>query len=141
PIKAMTISTAVMVSGILAIAVSRCRMKSSVPDFAEPWPRTRPSGVRMFEGGGLMAWISSPQSSHQVSADHPQNDRQQDRSDQMGARQPLPLGRAEAPAGIPYKVPHPAKHVMDQGPGVAEQNNPADEARSRRLKRCVGGRT
>src|SRR5262245_33658556 len=109
----MTIRTAAIVSGMLAIAVSRCRMTSSVPDFAEPKPRTRPSGVRMLDGRALMAWISSPQPPHQVPADHPQNDRQQDRPGQIGAQQPLSLDRAEAPARIPYQVPHPAEHVMD----------------------------
>src|SRR5215470_2759422 len=108
----MTIRIAAMVSGMLAIAVSRCRMKSSVPDLAEPKPRTRPSGVRMFVGRALMTGHSSPQSSHQVSADDPQDDRQDDRSDPAGTQHEFALGGAEAPAGVPDQVAHAAQHVV-----------------------------
>ena len=40
--------TKAMLSGTLATAVRRWRQKCSVPDLAEPRPRTRASGVLIF---------------------------------------------------------------------------------------------
>src|SRR5580704_7768264 len=109
PMRDVTIRTAAIVSGILAIAVRRWWMKCQVPDFAEPRPRARPSAVRMFMG-------SSSQPAHQPSADDPQDDRQHDGPDQVGARKPFAFGWPEARPGVPDQMPHSAKHVMDQRP-------------------------
>ena len=46
----------------------------------------------------------------------------------VGAREPFALARAEAAAGVPDQMADAAEHVVDQRPGVAEQDQPADEA-------------
>src|SRR5215470_3990275 len=121
------------VSGTSATDVSRCHQKCSVPDFAGPRPRTRPSGVRI-----VMTTSSSLTAHHQV-ADDPQQQGEHDRSEQRGARQPFALVGAEAIAQIPDQVANPAKHVMDERPGVAKQQEPTNQAADKILECRVGG--
>ena len=44
----------------------------------------------------------------------------------LAADQPFALARPEAAAGIPDQMADAAQHVVDQRPGVAEQDQPAD---------------
>src|SRR5207253_2764727 len=80
----------------------------------------------------------SARSSHEQIADDPDHDGQADRADQARYREPLALVRTEAVAGIPDEVPDAAQHVMHQCPGIAEQDDPAEERAHERADAGIG---
>src|SRR5262249_61831450 len=104
-----------MVSGMPAIAVIRCSQNSSVPVLAEPSPRTRPNGVRMF-------MAKAPSAHPGEEEDHPQEDRAGDRADDIGEDQPFTLIVVDPDAEIPDEVAHAAEQVMQRRPGEADQD-------------------
>src|ERR1700722_10583490 len=108
-----------MVSGMLAIAVKRCSQKSSVPLLAEPKPRTRPSGVRML-------MFKDPSTHPRQRQDCPQQDGRGDRADDVGAHQPFALVVFQPIAEVPDQIAKPAKQVVEECPGEAEQDEQAD---------------
>src|ERR1700746_4057353 len=116
-----------MVSGMLAIAVIRCSQNASVPVLAEPSPRTRPSGVRML-------MVEAPSSHAGNDQDRPQENSREDRADDVRPHQPLALSRLEAVAEVPDEIAQAADEMMQQRPGEAEQDQPADPARREALE-------
>ena len=70
-----------------------------------------------------------------IAREHGQDDRA---NDGRGGK-PLALLRAEAAAGIPDQVADAAERVMDQGPGVAEQDQPADQRAGKPFEARVAG--
>src|SRR5262245_46308004 len=98
PTSAITMMTPAIVSGTPATAVTRSRKKSAVTDLAVPDPRTIPSGVRM------VMTVSSPQTARDDVDEHPQQQRQRDRTEQVGAREPFAFRRTEAVAEVPDKM-------------------------------------
>src|ERR1700693_2083525 len=97
------------VSGMLAIAVMRCSQNASVPDFAEPRPRTRPSGVRM-----LMSIAPSSHAEHHE--DQPQQDDRRDRADDVGTHQPFALRRLPAVADGAHETGKGADQMTQSRP-------------------------
>src|SRR5262245_55773496 len=69
----------------------------------------------------------SSRASNEETADDPEQDGKPDRSDHRGQREPLALVWLEAMARIPDQVADAAQHVMDQRPGVAEQDESPEE--------------
>ena len=83
-----------------------------MPSCAEPRPRTRFSGV-------------ASRDSHQRTASpiDPEEDRQRDRADDVGERQPVARRLAEAVAGVPDEMAEAAEHMVDQRPAIAEEHD------------------
>src|ERR1041385_2990949 len=94
-----------MVSGMPAIAVIRCSQNSSVPVRAEPSPRTRANGVRMFI-------VETPSAHPGEEEDHPQQDRAGDRADDVGEDQPFALLAVDPDAEVPDEV-RSEEHTSD----------------------------
>src|SRR6516165_2850188 len=119
PSSAIMMHIAVMVSGTLAIAVSRWCQKCSVPT----WRRRGRARGRAACGYG---WARSLSDSHREHDENPQHHGNRDRTDEIGRCQPFALLRAKTTAGVPDQVANAAEHVVDDAPGVAEQDQPAE---------------
>ena len=76
--------------------------------------------------------------SHDEIADDPDQDGEADRADQGRHGEPFALDRAEAVAQVPDQMLDAAQHVVDQRPGVAEQDQPPEQRLHEPLHRRIG---
>src|SRR5262245_2839438 len=96
----------------LETAVSRCSQKCPVPARAEPRPRTLARAVRRS---------SISQTSPERQAAGPERNREADRADDGEPAECVDRTDLKPAARVPDQVADAAQHVMDEGPGVAEQ--------------------
>src|SRR5262245_52160360 len=76
----------------------------------------------------------SPRTSHDKVADDPEYERECYRADQRGQREHFALGWLEAMHSVPDQVADATQHVVDQRPGVTEEDELADHAPEEPLK-------
>src|SRR5271165_5799648 len=96
---------------------------SVVPERAEPRNRTRDKGVRKPDGVSTMRVSTSPDGV----ADRPDDDCQNEAADQGRPGQLISHRRVHAVASVPDEMPNAADEVVKEGPGEAEQDEPANE--------------
>src|SRR5262245_18278390 len=100
---------------MLATAVARCIQKCWTPSLAEPRPRTLDSGVR---------WLILPHAPHREPHEPHSHGRRQ-RGDEAQPAEDIDRSEVEPVAGIPDQVANASKHLMQERPGVAEQDEQA----------------
>src|SRR4051812_34760089 len=134
-----TMMTKATMRGMFETAVMRWSHQCSAPWPAAPSPFARASGVRIETRCRACCRPWSLSSAH-GEGDDPDQDRERHRGVEREARHGEALARPHAVAEIPDEVAHPAEHVVDERPGVAEQDQETEPGAEEPFHLVIGAR-